>query len=94
MNDDVILELGERRLRLTMIEANEIYGRSVESSLPAHALHSEIKRAGRSEPGHREVSVTEEMRQELLLILDAVETDDLMTPGLRELREAAGTPLI
>jgi hypothetical protein len=33
------------------------------------------------------------MRQELLLILDAIENHDLMTPGLRELREAARTPL-
>jgi hypothetical protein len=33
------------------------------------------------------------MRQELLLILDAIETDDRMTPELRELWEAARTPL-
>ena len=92
-DDAVFLVLGERRLRLTMIETNEIYGRSVASSLPARTLHSEMERARRSEPGQREVNVTEQMRQELLLILDAIENDDLMTPGLRELREAARTPL-
>jgi hypothetical protein len=93
VSDDVILVVGERPLRLTMVEVNEIYSRSVTSSLQARTLHSELKRAKRSDPGKREVDVTEQMRQELLLILDAIETDDLMTPGLRELREAAGAPL-
>lgn len=76
-----------------MVEANEIYNRSVASSLTARTLHSELKRARRSDPGQREVTATEPMRQELLLILDAIELDDLMTPGLRELREVASAPL-
>ena len=76
-----------------MVEANEIYSRSVESGLTARTLRSELKRAGRSDPGEREVTVTEPMRQELLLILDAIELDDRMTPGLRELRDAARTSL-
>jgi hypothetical protein len=92
-DDDVFFVVGERRLRLTNIEATEIYSRAVMSSLPARTLHSELQRAKRSEPGQREVEVSEQIRQELLLILDAVELDDLMTPGLRELRDAARTPL-
>jgi hypothetical protein len=93
VTDDVILVLGERRLRLTMVEANEIYGRSVTSGLQVRTLHSELKRVKRSDSGKGEVDVTEQMRQELLLILDAIKTADLMTPGLRELRGAASTPL-
>ena len=92
-DDDVFFVVGERRLRLTNIEATEIYSRAVMSSLPARTLRSELQGAKRSEPGQRKVEVSEQMRQELLLILDAIELDDLMTPGLRELRDAAGTPL-
>jgi hypothetical protein len=70
--DDVIFTLGEPRVRLTSLDVLELLSRATERNLQAQLVHSELRRALRSDPGKREVDVTEDMRQELVRILDAV----------------------
>lgn len=65
--DDVIFRLDGRLIRLTRVEANEIYGRLVELSEGSGKLGSQLTRALRHDSQDRAVVVDDEaMRQELL----------------------------
>lgn len=93
-DDDVIFRLDGRLIRLTRVEASEIYGRLVELSEGWEKLRSQLTRALRHDSQDRAVIVDDEaMRQELLRYLEAIEQAGRLTPGLRELREAASTPI-
>jgi hypothetical protein len=88
---DVTVILGERRLPLTRAEARELHDQLVERNLAVLALQSELKRAIESDSTH-EIPADEEMRQELLLCLDAIEDELRLTEGLLGLRQAARVP--
>jgi predicted glycosyltransferase len=91
---DVIFRLDGRLIRLTSVEANEIHGRLVKLSEGREKLRSQLTQALRHDSQERAVVVDDEaMRQELLPCLEAIEQAGRMTPGLRELREAASTPI-
>lgn len=90
--NEVSLKLGAQRLRLTIGEARELESHLVLHGLQAGRLDSDLARALSADLGQREVDVTEEMRQELLPCLDAIEADRL-SQGLTELRKAARTPI-
>jgi hypothetical protein len=85
--------LGERKLPLTRAEANELHDLLVERSLALLALQSELTRALQSDSGQPDVLANEEMRQELLLCLDASDAELQLTDGLRNLRQAARVPI-
>ena len=93
--DDVIFRLDGRLIRLARVEANEIYRRLVDLSEGSEKLRSQLTRALRHDSQDRAVVVDDEaMRQELLRCLWAIEQEaGRMTPGLRELHEAASTPI-
>lgn len=88
-----MMVLGERKLPLTRAEANELHDLLVERNLALLALQSELARALQSRSGQPDVLANEEMRQELLLCLDASDAELLLTDGLRSLRQAARVPI-
>jgi hypothetical protein len=90
---DVTVILGERRLQLTRAEAKELHDQLVERNLAVLALQSELNRAMEADSARNEISADEEMRQELLLCLDAIEDELRLTEGLRGLRQAARVPI-
>jgi hypothetical protein len=90
---DVTVILGERKLQLTEAEASELHDLLVERNLTMLALQSELSRALQDESSQDEVLADEEMRQELLLCLDANEAELRLTEGLRTLRQAARVPI-
>jgi hypothetical protein len=94
-DDDVIFRLDGRLIRLTWAEANEIHGRLVVLNEGWEKLRSQLTRALRHDSQDRAVVVDDEaMRRELLRCLWAIEQDaERMTPALRELYEAASTPI-
>jgi hypothetical protein len=92
-DDDVIFRLDGRLIRLTRVDANEIYGRIVERE-GSEKLRAQLTRALRHDSQERAVVVDDEaMRKELLRCLEAIDQAGRMTPGLRELHEAASTPI-
>jgi hypothetical protein len=90
---DVTVILGERRLPLTSAEARELHDQLVERNLAVLALQSELRRAMEPDSAQHEIPADEEMRQELLLCLDAIEDELRLTEGLRGLRQAARVPI-
>lgn len=88
-----MMVLGERKLPLTRTEANELHDLLVERSLALLALQSELARALQSNSGQPDVLANEEMRQELLLCLDASDAELQLPEGLQSLRHAARVPL-
>jgi hypothetical protein len=97
-NDDVVFKLWVAEARLPFGEANEILGRAVDKKLPAQRLTRLIRQAMRSDsPDRRVVDVDaeisrKEIREELLLILEAIEGDHPLTTAQAELREALHVP--
>jgi hypothetical protein len=85
--------LGERELPLTWAEANELHDLLVERNLALLALQSELTRALQADSGQPNVLADEEMRQELLLCLDAADAELQLAEGLRSLRQAARVPI-
>ena len=85
--------LGERRLPLTPAEANELHDMLVERNLALLALQSELARALRADSEKPNVLADEQMRQELLLCLDAADAKLQLAEGPRSLRHAARVPL-
>ena len=85
---DVCFVIGERRQPLSIADAKEVHSRLVERNLIVQRLRSEIGRALREKGS--EVRVVEEAREELLLVLDAIETVHPLTDGQRLLRWALG----
>jgi hypothetical protein len=65
----------------------------VERNLALLALQSELARALQPGSGQPDVVADEDMRQELLLCLDAAETDLELEEGLQRLRQAARVPI-
>jgi hypothetical protein len=63
----------------------------MERNLAVLALQSELNRA--IEASDHEIPADEEMRQELLLCLEAIEGTSGLTDGLRDLRQASRVPL-
>jgi aspartate/methionine/tyrosine aminotransferase len=90
---DVTVILGERRLRLTMAEAKQLHDELVEHNLAVLALQSELSRAIHADVGEHEIPADDEIRQELLLCLEAIEDELVLTEGLRSLRQAARVPI-
>jgi aspartate/methionine/tyrosine aminotransferase len=78
---------------LTSAEASELHDLLVERNLALLALQSDLARALQANSGQPDVLADEEMRQELLLCLDASETELQLTEGLRSLRQAARVPI-
>jgi hypothetical protein len=64
----------------------------VERNLAVLALQSELTRAIESSEEH-EIPADDEMRQDLLLCLDAIEDRFRLSDGLRRLRQAARVPI-
>jgi hypothetical protein len=89
----ITMILGERKVPLTRNEASELHDLLVERSLAVLALQSELARALSADSGRPDVLADEEMRQELLLCLDASDTELRLTDGLRSLRQAARVPI-
>jgi aspartate/methionine/tyrosine aminotransferase len=85
--------LGERKLALTQAEATELHDLLVERNLALLALQSELARALQVDSGQPDVLADEEMRQELLLCLDAADHELQLAEGLRSLRQAARVPI-
>jgi hypothetical protein len=85
--------LGERKRALTHAEANDLHDLLVERNLALLALQSELARALQPGSGQPDVVADEDMRQELLLCLDAAETDLELEEGLQRLRQAARVPI-
>jgi aspartate/methionine/tyrosine aminotransferase len=90
---DVTIILGERKLQLTRAEANQLHDLLVERNLALLALLSELSRALQEDAGQPDVLADEEIRQELLLCLEAGEVELRLTEGLRKLRQAARVPI-
>ena len=90
---DVTVILGERRLRLTMAEAKQLHDELVERNLAVLALQSELSRAIEADVGEHEIPADDEIRQELLLCLEAIEDELVLTEGLLSLRQAARVPI-
>jgi hypothetical protein len=85
--------LGERKLPLTRAEANELHDLLVERNLSLLALQSELARSLQADSPQPGVLADEEMRQELLVCLDAADTEVQLAEGLRNLRQAARVPI-
>ncbi len=66
----------------------------VKRNLALLALQSELGRTVQTDSGQPDVVADEEMRQELLLCLDAAEAELPLEEGLRRLRQAARVPLV
>lgn len=84
--------LGERKLALTHAEAKDLHDLLVERNLSLLALQSELARALQPDSGQPDVVAGEDMRQELLLCLEAADTDLELEEGLQRLRQAARVP--
>jgi hypothetical protein len=82
---DVYFIIGNRRQPLSIIDAKDVHSRLVERTVIVQRLRSELGRAVQKRGG--EVQVTEEGREELLLVLDAIETFRSLTDGQRALRD-------
>jgi hypothetical protein len=92
VDGDFIFIVGELRLSLTRDEVDGVYSRAVEPSLPARALHSELKTAIR-EGGGEIVVGDNNIRQEIFDYLDAVEAErGSLTDRESALREALREP--
>lgn len=89
----ITMILGERTLPLTRAEANELHDMLVERNLALLALQSELARALQTDSGKPNVLADEQMRQELLLCLDAADAELQLAEGLRSLRQAARVPI-
>jgi hypothetical protein len=88
------MTLGARKLPLTRAEAKELHDLLVERNLALLALQSELTRALQADSQQPEdVLADEEMRQELLLCLDAADAELQLAEGLRSLRQAARVPI-
>ncbi len=88
------MTLGARKLPLTRAEANELHDLLVERNLALMALQSELTRALQADSQQPEdVLADEQMRQELLLCLDAADAELPLAEGLRSLRQAARVPI-
>jgi hypothetical protein len=85
--------LGERKLALTRAEANDLHDLLVKRNLALLALQSELAQALRPDSGQPDVLADEDMRQELLLCLDAADASLELEEGLQRLRQAARVPL-
>jgi hypothetical protein len=85
--------LGERKLALTRAEANDLHDLLVERNLALLALQSELAQALQPDSGQPDVLADEDMRQELLLCLDAADASLELEEGLQRLRQAARVPL-
>ena len=85
--------LGERRFKLTAAEARQLHDLLVERNLALLALQSELSRALQPDSEQPDVLAGEEMRQGLLLCLDASDAELQLTDGLRNLRQAARVPI-
>jgi hypothetical protein len=85
--------LGERKLPLTRAEASELRDLLVERNLALLALQSELGRVLQADSERPDVLADEEMRQELLLCLDAADAELQLAEGLRSLRQAARVPI-
>ena len=90
---DVTVILGERRLQLTSVEAQQLHDQLVERNLAVLALQSDLSRAIQADVGQHEIPADDEIRQELLLCLDAIEDEVRLTEGLQNLRQAARVPI-
>jgi len=93
VDPSITMILGERQLPLTPAEANELHDMLVERNLALLALQSELARALQTASGTPNVLADEQMRQELLLCLDAADAELQLAEGLRSLRQAARVPL-
>lgn len=89
----ITMTLGERRQKLTGAEARNLHNQLVEHNLAVLALQSELRRAIGANSEQHEIPVDEQMRQELLLSLDAIDDPFRLTEGLRHLRQAARPPI-
>jgi hypothetical protein len=89
---DITVILGERRLQLTMAEAKQLHDELVTRNLAVLALQSDLSRAIQADLGEHEIPADDEIRQELLLCLEAIE-ELMLTEGLRSLRQAARVPI-
>jgi hypothetical protein len=89
----ITLTLGERKLPLTRAEANELHDLLVERNLSLLALQSELARSLQADAPQPGVLADEEMRQELLVCLDAADAELQLAEGLRNLRQAARVPI-
>jgi len=85
--------LGERKLPLTRTEAIELHDLLVERNLSLLALQSELARSLQADSRQPDVLADEEMRQELLVCLDAADAELQLADGLRDLRQAARVPI-
>lgn len=88
-----MMVLGERKLPLTRAEAHALHDLLVKRSLALLALQSELGRALQADSVQPDVLANEEMRQELLLCLDASDTELVLPDGLQSLRQASRVPL-
>jgi hypothetical protein len=77
---------------LTKAEARELHDQLVERNLAVLALQSELSRAIEASDPHQ-IPANDEMRQELLLCLDAIDDAFRLSDGLRRLRQAARVPI-
>jgi hypothetical protein len=85
--------LGTRRLQLSRAEARELHDLLVERNLALLALQSELARALQVDSGQPDILAGDEMRQELLVCLDAADAEFQLAEGLRNLRQAARVPI-
>jgi hypothetical protein len=90
---DVTVILGERRLQLTTAEAKQLHDELVERNLAVLALQSELSRAIQADVEPQEIPEDDEIRQELLLCLEAIEDKFVLTERLLSLRQAARVPI-
>jgi hypothetical protein len=97
--DDVIFSLDTqptappRDVTLPWIDANEILGRAVET-FDIRRLRKTLEDIRDGKATDRVAIVREDMRLELLKILDAIKADGRFSDALAELREAARSPII
>lgn len=89
----IVMILGARRLQLSRAEAGQLHDLLVERNLALLALQSELARALKIDSGQPDILADEEMRQELVLCLDAADAEFQLAEGLRNLRQAARVPI-
>ena len=88
---EIVFRVGARRaVTLSRSDANEIDGRAVERSIQALELHSAIGAGMRT----GELAIDDnQVRHELVLILEAIAEEHELTNGQADLLEVAGPPL-
>lgn len=89
----IVMTLGARKLPLTRAEANELHDLLVQRNLALLALQSELTQALQADSQQPDILADEQMRQELLLCLDAADAELQLAEGLRSLRQAARVPI-